>query len=177
MSSSSEDECGGGIFDDCWDDLEGLDERQQPADAQPARPSSKKLWTNLQFPEGMNGARNYDLANLQAAQEWSCPCPDRINCIGADRLTVLALYEHRKVFQTKAHARGGKRDANRFDMQAHYDRSSRSFTRRCVPRSEERCHASATHQSKISHASATRQPHISHTSATHLLTSHFRTCV
>jgi hypothetical protein len=77
----------------------------------------------------MIGASNYDMENLTAAQEWSCPCTDRTNCIGADRLNLIKLYEHRKRFQTTAAGKGGLRDANRAEMQGHYDRSASRFTR------------------------------------------------
>ena len=50
---------------------------------------SGKLWSKAQFPEGTQGAQNYEMANLMAAQQWSCPCPDRDNCIGQSRLSVL----------------------------------------------------------------------------------------
>ena len=56
LPSSDDDDDGdegGGLFDD--DDLDG----EQPAGAAASaarRPASKKLWTTLQFPEGMNGA-------------------------------------------------------------------------------------------------------------------------
>ena len=96
------------------------------------RSSSVKLWSKGQFPEGTDGASNYDLANLQAAQEWECPCTDRRNCIGSERVNVLKLYDHRKAFRTTAAQHGGLRDANRLQLEAHYDRSARCFTRSFV---------------------------------------------
>ena len=93
-----------------------------------------KLWTNAQFPEGcVPIAANWDLANLSAAQEWECPCPDRRNCIGAGRgISLLQLYEHRKNFLTTCKFKGGKRDAWRADMSAHYSSSTGSLTRSFV---------------------------------------------
>jgi hypothetical protein len=32
--------------------------------------SSGKLWNTTQFPEGIRGANNWDLQNLEAAQAW-----------------------------------------------------------------------------------------------------------
>lgn len=92
--------------------------------------SSGKLWSNIQFPEGTIGIANYDMANLQAAQDWTCPCIDRMNCIGRDRLpNIFELYEHRKLFRNTAHTRGGYRDACRSELTQRYDAKSRSFTR------------------------------------------------
>ena len=67
---------------------------QTPGSSAPAL----KLWTNAQFPEGTHPMScNWDMANLQAAQNWTCPCTDRRNCIGSERgLGVLQLYELRK---------------------------------------------------------------------------------
>eukprot|EP00965_Chrysotila_dentata_P019359 643970-Pleurochrysis_carterae.AAC.1 len=60
-----------------------------------------------------------------AAQVWSCPCADRANCIGPDRLQVLELYEYRKKFQQFAGSDGGMRDAARVEMEGHYSSRSR----------------------------------------------------
>lgn len=98
-------------------------------DALPRRAASKKLWSTKQFPEGTTGSNNYDLANLIAAQQWTCPCPDRISCIGPDRLSVLDLYEHRKAFRTCAHTLGGYRDATRKALEERLDKSTNSFAR------------------------------------------------
>lgn len=89
-----------------------------------------KLWSRKEFPEGTKGHKNWDISNLLAAQSWTCPCRDRKNCIGTDRLhSVLELYDHRKAFRTTAHLRGGYRDACREDMQQRFDASSNTFTR------------------------------------------------
>jgi hypothetical protein len=73
-----------------------------------------------------------DLGNLTAAQEWVCPCSDRRNCIGAERLNVLELYEHRKKFQGCHRSGGGLRDAMRDKMADHYSVESRSLSRSFV---------------------------------------------
>jgi hypothetical protein len=91
-----------------------------------------KLWTNAQFPEGMTPlANNWDMANLSAAQDWTCPCSDRRNCIGAERgLTVLQLYEHRKGFLTTCNSTGGKRDSFVSEIRGHFiSTDTRSFSR------------------------------------------------
>lgn len=72
------------------------------------------------------------MANLMAAQNWSCPCTDQSNCIGPERISVLELYEHRKKFLTTCKSRGGKRDAWASDMKEHYHAGSKSFSRSFV---------------------------------------------
>ena len=42
------------------------------------------------------------------------------------------MYEHRRNFRTTAAQHGGLRDANRLQLEAHYDKSTRSFTRSFV---------------------------------------------
>ena len=104
-------------------------------DAGVATGSSKgagKLWTRAQFPEGVNGAANWDLKNLLVAQNWTCPCADRRNCIGSERLQVTELYAHRKEFQTKAAGDVGKRDATRASMAQHYCSTNRTLSRSFV---------------------------------------------
>ena len=93
-----------------------------------------KLWTKAQFPEGVTGHANWDIGNLKAAQAWECPCPDRRNCIGNERLPREHLYEHRKAFRMKALAPGGDglRDSSRIRQAEHFDAASRSFTRSFV---------------------------------------------
>ena len=94
---------------------------------------SGKLWTKAQFPAGVTGPYNWDKKNLEAAQAWSCPCGDRENCIGADRLCVLKLYDYRQQFrQTRAKENGGLRDATRKELEGHYDQTTGSFTRSFV---------------------------------------------
>ena len=113
---------------------EGSDDSEPestPSPSAPRRKSTGKLWSTAQFPEGTTGARNWELANLHAAQSWDCPCPDRKNCL--DRMTILELYEYRKQFQTvTAPQGGGQRDACRRELEGHYNASTRSFTRSFV---------------------------------------------
>ena len=92
-----------------------------------AHPGAGKLWTKDQFPEGVDGPANWDLDNLTAAQAWDCPCLDRRNCIGSERIPVLHLYEYRKKFRTTAKGTGGFRDTARKEMEERYDISSRTF--------------------------------------------------
>ena len=101
--------------------------------------SAGKLWSAVQFPEGTDGVKCWDVANLMAAQQWECPCHDRTNCISADRVSVLELYEYRKAFRT-AHA-GNTRDACR-----------------CPPLAPlpPHCHATATPLPPHCHPTATR---------------------
>ena len=94
--------------------------------------AKRKLWSKQQFPEGTVGAASYELTHLKAAQEWACPCKDRQSCISSARVGILELYEHRKHFRTTAAQHGGLRDANRLQLQAHFDGSSKSFTRSFV---------------------------------------------
>lgn len=115
----------------------GSDEDERPEGARQVKKkktcheslSSGKLWTSKQFPEGTQGSSNFDLANLMAAQDWVCPCSDRKNCIGIDRLSVLELYDHRKDFQTTAQTQGGFRDATRKALQLRFDVTTNSFIR------------------------------------------------
>ena len=113
-------------------ECDASDEDEDNAGGNASTPRSVKLWSNAQFPEGVRGQGNYDLANLEAAQTWSCPCADRRNCIGAERLKLTALYEHRKEFMTTSTRKGGLRDANRTQLLNHYDRSTNKFTRSFV---------------------------------------------
>lgn len=106
-----------------------LPNQQGPGKHASANKSSGKLWCAAQFPEGTSGSANYDLANLMAAQEWSCPCPDRKSCIGPERLSVLELYEHRKDFQTTARTHGGCRDATRKALEQRLDAKSQVLMR------------------------------------------------
>lgn len=88
-----------------------------------------KLWSLAQFPEGVTGAANWDLANLKAAQDWCCPCTDRRNCIGHERLPVTELYEYRKHFRTSARSDGGFRDACRAELEERMHSETHSFAR------------------------------------------------
>ena len=134
-SLESEDEVSEEDFDAEYDDEpdDESDDDEQPADLPRRAPSaSGKLWSKKQFPEGTAGACNWDMANLTAAQAWECPCTDRRNCIGAERVSLIDLYEHRKAFRTSAFQHGGLRDANRSILQQHYAQATRSFTRSFV---------------------------------------------
>ena len=93
--------------------------------------SSGKLWTKKQFPAGVESCNNWRMENLVAVQEWKCPCTDRQNCIGADRLCILQLYEHRQRFREGAGS-GGMRDALRDELQGHYDETHGKFSRSFV---------------------------------------------
>lgn len=110
-------------------DLDGEEELGKDIHPQRAGATLGKLWSKAQFPEGTIGASNYDLANLEEAQKWKCPCLDRQNCIGPERTSLLELYEHRKAFRTTAHVHGGYRDACRKLMEERFDKSSKSFIR------------------------------------------------
>ena len=101
----------------CGDDGEAGPSHVTPSSSNPA---SGKLWTKEQFPEGADGPANWDLSNLTAAQAWECPCLDRRNCIGSERIPLLHLYEHRKLFRTTAKGSGGFRDTARKDMEERY---------------------------------------------------------
>lgn len=98
------------------------------ADAQGAkRPSTGKLWSRVQFPEGVGNTTNCDMANLQAALEWRCPCLDRPNCL---RLNIVELYQHRKEWRTQeAPKNGGLRDAMRKELANHTDEQSGKLMR------------------------------------------------
>ena len=117
-------------------DYDSEDDAENEADAENGKGSSSKdagkLWTKAQFPEGITGAANYDIANLTAAQDWTCPCSDRRNCIGVGRLDVVQLYQHRKDFQTTCASSGGKRDTARASMAGHYNSASRTMSRSFV---------------------------------------------
>ena len=122
-----DDECDECDYEECdYDQSDGWNGGGASSSA------SGKLWSKAQFPEGVVGASRYDMANLQAAQAWTCPCADRENCIGADRLKLLDLYEYRKKFVTTASNLGGLRDANRTQLENHYAVNSKSFTRSFV---------------------------------------------
>ena len=131
---SSEDEDAEEEYDEPEDEY-GDDSLENRAQGQaPRSQAPPKLWTNAQFPEGVRPlAANWDMANLSAAQEWACPCLDRRSCIGAERgLTLIHLYEHRKKFLTTCNNSGGKRDAMRADLAAHYSTTNKSFSRSFV---------------------------------------------
>ena len=55
------------------------------------------------------------------------------SCIGVERIAVTELYEYRKKFQTTtAPSTGGARDATRKELENHYDKGSKTFTRSFV---------------------------------------------
>ena len=122
--------------DDEWEGEEEEEEEEEcvPCDvgSSAAPPSSSaKLWTKKQFPAGVESSNNWRMENLRAAQEWSCPCLDRTNCIGADRICVLRLYDHRQRFREHAGA-GGLRDKTREELEGHYDETHGKFSRSFV---------------------------------------------
>ena len=131
----SEDEEAGeeSLFDGEEED-DVLDDDGVEAPAVDDRPPPPKLWTKKQFPEGVVPlAANWDMANLSAAQAWSCPCSDRVNCIGADRgISVLHLYEHRKKFLTTCKSTGGKRDTLKAQLSDHYASDDKTLARSFV---------------------------------------------
>ena len=122
--ADSEDDAGSD-----YDDDRGFDDDASGVQALPK--AAGKLWTKVQFPEGVLGQANYDMANLVAAQAWNCPCFDR-NCLSKTRITLLQIYEHRKSFQTTAKNDGGKRDAARASMAHHYSTATRKLSRSFV---------------------------------------------
>lgn len=98
-----------------------------------SKATSKPLWSREQFPENTKGHACWDWVNIQAAQAWSCPCEDRRNCIGADRIKPEELLIHRRDFQTSiARNEGGLRDSTRKRLAAHYNQDSKSFSRSFV---------------------------------------------
>lgn len=113
------------VFSDDCSDAERAD-----VDA-PAGPRLK-LWTAKQFPMGYSAGYVSSMDNLRAAQDdWSCPCADRRNCIGAERVDIFKLYEFRKAFHQQT-GTASRRDAMRKELQCHYDRGSAKFTRSFV---------------------------------------------
>ena len=111
------------------------DEKGSTTSAAQVTPAPQvKLWTNAEFPEGVTPhSCSWDMANLLAAQNWTCPCSDRRNCIGAERgLTVLQLYDHRKGFLTTCNSTGGKRDTIVSEMRGHFSTGTGSFSRSFV---------------------------------------------
>ena len=124
------------MSDEEWeDDPEDVQTwRQTAEDAPPPKATgSGKLWTKKEFPAGVTNPYNWDMQNLKAAQAWRCPCKDRDNCIGEERVCVLKLYDYRQKFrQTEAKNNGGLRDATRKELEGHYDKTSGEFTRSFV---------------------------------------------
>lgn len=99
----------------------------------PLAPPMGELWSADQFPEGTRNHACWDWSNICAAQQWSCPCADRRNCIGEERLKPEALLIHRKEFQTSvAPFRGGLRDCTRQVLEEHYCKESQTFSRSFV---------------------------------------------
>ena len=72
----------------------------EAAGAAGAAPQLGKLCGPAQFPEGNGSNACWDWGNILAAQKWCCPCTDRKNCIGMDRLKPEELLLHRKEYQT-----------------------------------------------------------------------------
>ena len=94
------------------------------------RTSSRGLWGKDQFPEGIKAHACWDYHNIQAAQNWACPCLDRHNCIGIDRIKLTPLLIHRK--ETQCNIGSNARDAVRLKLGQHYNKESKSFTRSFV---------------------------------------------
>lgn len=110
-----------------------LGERMEGCGTLNRNPLSGKLWTNRQFPEGYKGHARWDLANITAAQAWSCPCKDRRNCIGEERISPIALAIHRKEFQTRLSSKqGDMRDSTRESLAQHYSAITGQFSRSFV---------------------------------------------
>ena len=111
-------------------DVDELDDcKKHDNDVAASRDGTGKLWSRAQFPEGCRGPKNDCIANLTAAQQWECPCPDR-NCLSADRIDILQLYEYRKKYrEVVAPNGGGLRDSCRRELEEHYDERTGSFTR------------------------------------------------
>ena len=124
------------------------------------RGKNGKLWTKEQFPEGTQGAMNWDIENLKAAQDWECPCPDRRNCIGAERIKLLDLAFYRKHWRLQvAPNEGGQRDSCRKEMTGHYDMQSRTCSRSFVVAGVGDCCAAASALAKglsFAHYAASR---------------------
>eukprot|EP00965_Chrysotila_dentata_P050255 1665225-Pleurochrysis_carterae.AAC.2 len=72
------------------------------------------------------------MRNLLTAQAWECPCVDRRNFIGSERIKIEALYNYRKAFQTTNISDGGKRDSTCKELDNHYFSASRTFSRSFV---------------------------------------------
>ena len=68
--------------------------------------------------------------NLQAIQAWSCPCSDRISCIGPERVNLVELYEARRHFHRDVD--NSRKDKARILMEAHYQRDRQRFSRSFV---------------------------------------------
>lgn len=119
---------------DSSEDEEDADNTESAVDrCQIAHPTSKALWSREQLPEGTSGHACWDWANILAAQDWCCPCRDRRNCIGRERMKPEQLLLHRKEFQTSvAPFHGGLRDCTRGLLEEHYSKASKAFTRSFV---------------------------------------------
>eukprot|EP00965_Chrysotila_dentata_P059118 1962209-Pleurochrysis_carterae.AAC.4 len=126
--------------DDCGSERQEVCE---PCDEVGKRRATKKgagkLWNHTQFSQGTTGAYNWDPENLAAAQAWSCPCKDRVNCIGANRMPNTAVFEVRERFQTTAIHEGGFRDATRKILEQHYSKDTRTFGRSFVVGAKNDC--------------------------------------
>ena len=133
VDSDSDESRNVGSDDDAEDQGLIVEDDEQCRECGSAPSTAGKLWSPAQFPEGMSAHKNWDMDNLKAAQAWSCPCDDRHNCIGADRIQLTQLYEYRKEFRTTtSQNNGGLRDACRKMLGNHYDRIRASFTRSFV---------------------------------------------
>eukprot|EP00965_Chrysotila_dentata_P263341 6214813-Pleurochrysis_carterae.AAC.3 len=137
-TASACEECADNEDDASVGDADDSAEAQADKDETGSAPArrARKLWSNILFPEGVNGPENYELGNLIAVHEtWLCPCSDRESCLSSDRVNLTALYEYRKKFRTqgKSDGRGGGyRDSFRRILEQHYSRETNSFSRSFV---------------------------------------------
>eukprot|EP00965_Chrysotila_dentata_P261906 6214404-Pleurochrysis_carterae.AAC.2 len=91
-------------------------------DDKPRRPPMIKLWSKEgQFPTGMEGCKNYMICGTYSPLSS-----------GTDSLDITLLYDHRREFQQNCSRQGGKRDAMRDILEAHYSKETMSFTRSFV---------------------------------------------
>jgi hypothetical protein len=116
--------------EDLSEDDSGAEEEGACQVNQKTTSSTGKLWSAKQFPEGTKGHACWDWANIKAAQAWECPCTDRRNCIGAERIRPEDLLVHRKQRQTTATV--NSRDAARLSLAEHFSSLTKSFSRSFV---------------------------------------------
>ena len=90
-----------------------------------------QLWGPELFLAGYSTPAVWEICNLQAAQQWQCPCSKgsggTTSCLDSSRIHVVQLYDFRKAF----HSRAGRnlRDTMRDDLELHYDARAESFSK------------------------------------------------
>ena len=90
-----------------------------------------QLWGPELFLAGYSTPAVWEICNLQAAQQWQCPCSKgsggTMSCLDSSRINVVQLYDFRKAF----HSRAGRnlRDTMRDDLELHYDARAESFSK------------------------------------------------